>query len=423
MSYRDGAIREVEYCPSCGGFLWGCLECGEPARISDIARAGKGAHHLFRKTRILTSRELSAIIYVCISSGPPHGTRDAALIAVLCSGRLQASELVALRLEDWAPHLRTLSVRAQGNRPSRRVVLDMAAANAVERWIPVRGRQSGMLFVDLHGTGGQARGAGIGTAAVRGALQKRAAQAGIGHVTVADLHSASLRPVVNSTPDSSDSTENTQNENTEKAISQAMSEPSPTPSQLQLELAGAARKLSSLRPIDPDGPGPLNDLTTRDLVRLRRRVSAILLRREVVDLEGGRELGGRLPSPATRSKIATATADGIPKEEISRLIGVSRKTINGCVKEARKNNASGTFIVKDKPYDGVPKIGDNEKRVILADLEARPSASLRERNAHLAETTGIHVAYQTVLAHIRKLGFGCVDGLWIRVESTNALRE
>ncbi len=426
MSYWKGAIKDVEYCPHCGGFAWGCLDCGKPAGVSEIVRAGKSAEYLFRKSRILTDRDLSALVRVCVLSGPPYGTRDVAIIAVLYWGRLKATEIAGIGLEDWDRKSRTLSVAGRESRSTRNVTISVAAANAVERWILVRGLQAGKLFVDLHGYGEQDRGSGIGANAVRAVVEKRAEQAGIGYITVADLNSASLRPLAKalvpriSTAKASSSNRDFVAGTTEShPLGDELHKPRPIHNLQEAELIWAAKKLSSLRPVDTSGPGPLNELTDKDLRRLRKRVTAVLLRREVITLEGGQELWGRLPSYSTRSRIAAAISDGIPKQEISRLVGVSRKTIDFCLKEARRNGVSDGFKVEESYHDGTRKIGETEKRVILEDLKARPDASLTERNAHLAEVTNVDVSYQTVLYHIRKMGFEYRDRRWMRAEDTN----
>ena len=278
---RDGSIRYVEYCPSCGDFNWGCLGCGTPTGIHEIARAGKGAEKLFRESRVLEPWELNALISACVSPGGASGIRDAAMIALLCQARIQAAELVALDLEDWDCERRILNVKGRTASRPRLAWIDLAVSGALERWISVRGCKPGSLFVNLHSRNGMSHCEPIGKGAVYMVLRTRSKRAGIEYVRPADLHGASLRTQTGTKLEGS-----SHEENTRAIILSVVDEGSVRRDHQHAELAAAAKSLASLRPVDKGGPGPLNSLSKKELTRLKNRVDAILLRRQVDEIEG-----------------------------------------------------------------------------------------------------------------------------------------
>ncbi len=99
--------------------------------------------------RSLAPAELLAVFRVC-ADGSNGGARDAALLATLFGAGLRRQEAVALDLSDYAPDSHTLTVRRGKGRKDRLVYLPNGAADAVEDWTAIRGRESGAMFYAVN---------------------------------------------------------------------------------------------------------------------------------------------------------------------------------------------------------------------------------------------------------------------------------
>ncbi len=117
----------------------------------------------------------------------PAGVRDAAMLAALYTGGLRRSELAALALDDYIPAPPALRI-LHGKNDKQRVVPIPASAAALDRWVAVRGREPGALFVPIDQAGRIAGdGAGMSAHAIYKMLNKRARQAGVPPLTPHDM--------------------------------------------------------------------------------------------------------------------------------------------------------------------------------------------------------------------------------------------
>jgi site-specific recombinase XerD len=125
---------------------------------------------------------------VCARDSSAAGDRDAALLTVLFSAGLRRSEAACLDLDDYNTTRRTLTIR--GSRTERERVLYAVdgVAEALERWIAVRGDSSGPFFLPVD-KGGKVliRGERLQEQSIYRAVQKRAEQAGVAAFTCQDL--------------------------------------------------------------------------------------------------------------------------------------------------------------------------------------------------------------------------------------------
>lgn len=100
--------------------------------------------------RILPQEEIGALFAACDRDGTPAGIRDAALLTVLFAGGLRRSEAVALDVRDYDAMSGALTVRSTRDSRERIVYASGGAAQALERWIAIRGTGPGPLFVPIN---------------------------------------------------------------------------------------------------------------------------------------------------------------------------------------------------------------------------------------------------------------------------------
>ncbi|MCS7009231.1 MAG: tyrosine-type recombinase/integrase [Chthoniobacterales bacterium] len=87
----------------------------------------------------------------------PRGLRDRAIFELLYSSGLRASELCALRLEDYYPEEGFVRIASGKGAKTRLVPVGSQAANAIEEWLIagrpqiVRPRSGSHLFLSLRG--------------------------------------------------------------------------------------------------------------------------------------------------------------------------------------------------------------------------------------------------------------------------------
>jgi len=170
------------------------LTSEEYRRICEV-KADKG-ERLARGRAVLTG-ELVALVRACAADPGPAGVRDAAMLAALYTGGLRRSELAALARDDYTAAPPTLRVLHGKNDKQREVPIPASAAAALDRWLELRGREPGALFVPIDQAGriadagdGDANDAGmrgISAHAIYKMLNKRARQAGVPSLTPHDM--------------------------------------------------------------------------------------------------------------------------------------------------------------------------------------------------------------------------------------------
>jgi site-specific recombinase XerD len=103
--------------------------------------------------RALTRRELRALFRVCQHDARPSGARDAAILAVLYSGGLRRSEVVALDLADYDPETGALTIRRAKGRKDRVAYTTTGSRAALAVWFGVRSLEPGPLFWPIDQAG------------------------------------------------------------------------------------------------------------------------------------------------------------------------------------------------------------------------------------------------------------------------------
>ncbi len=135
--------------------------------------------------RQLSAGELRALFQVCTDDPTPAGRRDAALLASLYGGGLRRAEAVGLDLGAYGIEAQALTVHGKGNK-QRLVYLPPGAITALDRWLELRGRADGPLFLPVN-RGGRLGWRRLSEQAVLGVLRKRAGAAGLAACSPHDL--------------------------------------------------------------------------------------------------------------------------------------------------------------------------------------------------------------------------------------------
>lgn len=101
--------------------------------------------------RYVSAFEMNAIMKVG-AEPTVLGLRDSAMVALLYHCGLRRSELVGLNLHDYDRGNETLNVAGKGHK-LRAVYLNSMASMTLQRWLQVRGREPGRLFLRITQSG------------------------------------------------------------------------------------------------------------------------------------------------------------------------------------------------------------------------------------------------------------------------------
>jgi transposase len=118
-----------------------------------------------------------------------------------------------------------------------------------------------------------------------------------------------------------------------------------------------------------------------------------------------------------RLKVLSAVERGVPRREISELLGISISTISRYV----QRKASGEEIAP-KPSPGrTSKILDDpdHRRTLWRQLEENDTATLREHSEIFEEECGISVSVATMSRAVRRLGWTFKKDRWLPPSATS----
>lgn len=148
--------------------------------------------------RAVTQGELRALLEACYSAwqadehhSPLH-VRDAALIAVLYGSGLRRAEAAALNVSDYDPKTGSLRIRAGKGNKSRMAYTSASERDHIDAWLRARSagapgaERAGALFCPVL-RGGHVRIRHVDPRTILEALQRRAREAGVSHLTPHDL--------------------------------------------------------------------------------------------------------------------------------------------------------------------------------------------------------------------------------------------
>jgi len=102
-----------------------------------------------------------------------------------------------------------------------------------------------------------------------------------------------------------------------------------------------------------------------------------------------------------RKKIVEAKQRGMPTAEVARTFGVGASTVKRYAAAARE----GRSLTPKKRPGSKPKLDEAARKLLEADLEERPAATLPQRREFLARVAGVSVSDSTVSRALRRLGW------------------
>jgi transposase len=117
-----------------------------------------------------------------------------------------------------------------------------------------------------------------------------------------------------------------------------------------------------------------------------------------------------------RKKIIEALRMGMTKTETARTFSVSRSSVKRYAKLAQE----GRPLAPKKRPGSKPKIDERARKLLEADLEERPSATLSERREFLQKVAGVQVSDSTVSRMLRRLGWSRKKDRWQRQSATSS---
>ena len=116
-----------------------------------------------------------------------------------------------------------------------------------------------------------------------------------------------------------------------------------------------------------------------------------------------------------RERIVEAVKRGMGKSEVARTFGVSLSSVKRYVSMARE----GRPLTPKKRPGLRPKIDEQGKRLLEADLQDRPAATLSQRREFLKRVAGVRVSDSTVSRMLKRMGWSRKKDRWVRVSATN----
>ena len=104
------------------------------------------------------------------------------------------------------------------------------------------------------------------------------------------------------------------------------------------------------------------------------------------------------------------------KSEAARAFGVSRSSVERYAKLAEEDHP----LAPKKRPGSKPKMDKRARRLLEADLEGRPAATLSQRREYLGRVAGVSVSGSTVSRMLRRLGWSRKKDRWERESETSS---
>jgi transposase len=117
-----------------------------------------------------------------------------------------------------------------------------------------------------------------------------------------------------------------------------------------------------------------------------------------------------------RKRIVEAVERGMGKSEAARTFGVSPSSVKRYVSMARQ----GRSLTPKKRPGLRPKIDEQGKSLLEADLQERPAATLPQRREFLKRVAGVRVSDSTVSRMLKRMGWSRKKDRWVRASATSS---
>ena len=115
-------------------------------------------------------------------------------------------------------------------------------------------------------------------------------------------------------------------------------------------------------------------------------------------------------------KIVEALHRGMPKIEAARTFGVGISSVKRYVPRARQ----GRSLAPKKRPGSKPKLDESARRLLEADLQQRPRATLPQRREFLRRMRGVSVSDSTLSRMLRGMGWTRKKDRWVRARETSS---
>ncbi len=117
-----------------------------------------------------------------------------------------------------------------------------------------------------------------------------------------------------------------------------------------------------------------------------------------------------------RKKIVEAKKWGAATAEVAKTFGVGVSSVKRYAAVARE----GRSLAPKKRPGSKPKLNEVARKLLEADLEERPTATLPERCEFLRRAAGVEVSDSTVSRMLKRLGWSRKKDRWVRASATSS---
>jgi transposase len=117
-----------------------------------------------------------------------------------------------------------------------------------------------------------------------------------------------------------------------------------------------------------------------------------------------------------RKKIVEAVERGMPKVEAAETFGVGISSVKRYVAAA----GAGRSLAPKRRPGSKPKIDETARRLLEADLEERPAATLPQRREFLRRVARVRVSDSTVSRMLGRMGWSRKKDRWVRANATSS---
>jgi len=117
-----------------------------------------------------------------------------------------------------------------------------------------------------------------------------------------------------------------------------------------------------------------------------------------------------------RKKIVEAKERGTSTAEVARTFGVGLSTVKRYAATARE----GKPLAPKKRPGSKPKLDEAARKLLQADLQERPAATLPQRREFLARVAGVRVSDPTVSRMLGRMGWSRKKDRWVPQSATSS---
>lgn len=161
-------------------------------------------------------------------------------------------------------------------------------------------------------------------------------------------------------------------------------------------------------------PHAKNIMPTGEAQRIPNYVFLELFQRLAIALGWAHHRSMNAYSEDLRKKIVEAKERGMPTVEVARTFGVGLSSVKRYAKTVREGESLSPKSSPGRP----PKADESARRLLEADLEERPAATLTQRCEYLRSAVGLRVSESTISRLLRRLGWTRKKDRWVRANAT-----